>query len=247
MLLRLLAVGVVLAVAAPSRAANSELPADIAFDLELTAEWLDSALGCLTRDDVLQEEVLRIANDLRFNALRCILRGANDRHAARLTNWARTLELAGASRPLIEEVRDEMTGELDRRWLRETASALLTTQRRISYAFRQWDRYSRPIDRAAYEQVWKEPEIGELPLIVVEKSKPFRIRQTIAWRQYEEDSLIVKVTASPSVRVPVQLKLEFEKHSLEFEYEIQADEVGEFAILLTPAAGEPVKVFLSVR
>ena len=40
----------------------------------------------------------------------------------------------------------------------------------------------------------------------------------------------------------MELTLDFEKHSLEFEYEVAGLAVGEYTIILTPFVGQPVKV-----
>jgi hypothetical protein len=75
------------------------------------------------------------------------------------------------------------------------------------------------------------------------------VRHKIEWRQYKEDDLEVTITASdPSLMVPATLKLEFEKHQFRFEYEVRAGEKeGEFTITLTPTAGKPVVVKVTVR
>ena len=59
----------------------------------------------------------------------------------------------------------------------------------------------------------------------------------------------VKVTASdPSITVPPELTLNFERHEYRFEYEIKAGtKDGTFKITLTPAVGKPVEVQVIVK
>ena len=242
MLLRWLALGVVLVAVAPARADDRGLPADVTRDVETVAVLLDEALRCLMSDDHLRREVLWLALDLRLHAIRYTLRGAPDHHAERLTDWATRLERAPTTRWHVREVCDELTSDLDRRRVRQLAAELVATQDAIARAIRELPRYP-----PHYDQGRTEPAIGEVPLVVVEKGKTVAVRHALQWRQYANDTLAVDLVAAAGLKVPATLTLDFEKHTLDFEYEITGLAVGEYTIVLTPVVGQPVKVSVSVK
>jgi hypothetical protein len=93
------------------------------------------------------------------------------------------------------------------------------------------------------------PYIAPHTEVVVGKGDRISLRHAIEWRQFDADELEVKVTSSdPSLTIPATLKLDFEKHQFRFEYEVKAGEkAGEFTITLTPAAGKPVTVKVTVK
>lgn len=93
------------------------------------------------------------------------------------------------------------------------------------------------------------PRIGAVPAITLDRGGRAVIRHSIRWNQYAEDELEVKVTASdPCLTVPAILTLDFEKHSLRFEYEVRAGQkAGEFTVTLTPQVGESVAVKVLVK
>jgi hypothetical protein len=102
----------------------------------------------------------------------------------------------------------------------------------------------------------KIPLLGTAGPFFLTKGESKKIRQTIKWAQYEEDILPVKVVASdPSIMVPAELKLDFTKNSLDFEYEVKAGtKEGDYTITLTPVVGagvpgtpKPVVVQISVK
>jgi hypothetical protein len=243
MRLRWLAMCVVMFAVAPARAADRDLPTDVTRDVETVAVLLDEALRCLTSDDHLRQEVLWLAADLRLHAIRCTLRDAPEQHAARLMDWATRLERAPATHWHIREVCNEMTSDLDRRRVRELAEKLVESQNAIARAIR----YVPPDYGPEYDQGWKEPAIGEVPLVVLEKGKSVKVRHAIRWRQYADDTMPVEFVAAAGLKVPAKLTLDFEKHSLEFEYEITGLAEGEYTLVLTPAVGQPVKVSVSVK
>jgi hypothetical protein len=88
-----------------------------------------------------------------------------------------------------------------------------------------------------------------VPAITLARSGRITVRHAIEWRQYAADELTVKLTASdPSITVPAELKLDFERHQFRFEYEIKAGaKEGTFKVTLTPAVGEPVEVQVIVK
>jgi hypothetical protein len=81
------------------------------------------------------------------------------------------------------------------------------------------------------------------------KGESKRLAHTISWNQYDGDTIKVKVAASdPSITVPAELTLDFEKNTTRFDYEVKAgNKEGTFKITLTPAVGPPVEVQLVVK
>jgi len=103
--------------------------------------------------------------------------------------------------------------------------------------------------RKEEEETSPNPKIGAVGVLSLAKGETKKVQHTIAWNQYKEDDLKVKVTASdPSVVVPGELNLNFDKHQFKFEYEIKAGtKEGDFVVTLTPAVGNPVQVLVSVK
>ncbi|QJW93529.1 hypothetical protein [Frigoriglobus tundricola] len=93
------------------------------------------------------------------------------------------------------------------------------------------------------------PKIGEVGVLSLAKGETKKVRHSIAWNQYKEDDLVVKLKASdPSVTVAPQITLNFEKDQFYFEYEIKAgNKEGTHTVTVTPAAGKPVEVKLIVN
>ncbi|HEY1186398.1 MAG TPA: hypothetical protein VGE74_02025 [Gemmata sp.] len=93
------------------------------------------------------------------------------------------------------------------------------------------------------------PQIGEVGAVALAKGETKKLQHTINWRQYKEDDLKVKITASdPSVVVPAELTLNFEKHQFRFDYEVKAGtKEGNFKITITPAVGKPVEVTVIIK
>ncbi len=94
------------------------------------------------------------------------------------------------------------------------------------------------------------PDISPVGQVSLVKGESKKIQHNIKWRQYKEDSLVVKLASSDpaGVIVPAELKLDFEKNDLNFEYEIRAgNKPGDYTITLTPAVGEKVQVKVTVK
>ena len=105
-----------------------------------------------------------------------------------------------------------------------------------------------------YEEAQKRfklpyPTIDPAGPVFLTKGESKKVRHAIGWNQSKDDDLTVKVTASdPSIVVPAELKLNFEANNLDFQYEIRAGQKeGEFVVTLTPPAGDPVKVQVTVK
>ncbi len=123
-------------------------------------------------------------------------------------------------------------------------TALIERRERIRQELIRW-RAELEADRFA-----KEPAIGPLGPVFLAKGERKRLKHSIRWRQYEEDELLVQITVSQpqALQVPAQLKLNFETHQNEFDYEVQAGNIeGDFTITLTPKSGQPVTVKVTVK
>lgn len=95
----------------------------------------------------------------------------------------------------------------------------------------------------------KAPILGDIGAVALTKGEGKKLSHTINWAQYKEDELVVKVTSSdPSLVVPAELKLDFEKNQFRFEYEAKAGaKEGTYKITLTPAVGKPIEVTVVVK
>ena len=95
----------------------------------------------------------------------------------------------------------------------------------------------------------KDPLINPVGQQFLAKGESKKLRHVIQWLQFDKDDLVVKVTASdPSIVVPAELKLNFEKNPNEFEYEVRAgNKEGDYTITLTPEVGKKVEVKVQVK
>jgi hypothetical protein len=95
----------------------------------------------------------------------------------------------------------------------------------------------------------KHPVIGGVGVLSLAKGESKRITHTINWAQYESDDITIKATASdPSITVPAELKLTFERHQFKFDYDIKAGtKEGTYKVTLTPAVGPPIEVQVIVK
>lgn len=155
---------------------------------------------------------------------------------------------------LLEEIKKvrSLLGEVQSKdRLRNMIQSIKDKQLLISKAIRD---YKLKLDE---DKLKKTPKLGTVGPLFLAKGETKKVRQTIAWRQYDEsDTLKVKVVASdPSVVVPAELTLDFEKNNIDFEYEVRAgSKEGEFTVTLTPVVGpnvpgtvEPVVVPITVK
>jgi hypothetical protein len=113
-------------------------------------------------------------------------------------------------------------------------------------------------ERLEGDALRKDPEIGTVAGTFLTKGESKRLRHAINWRQYDKDDLVVKITAVDNKdKKPVppevlgfvpELKLDFEKNQLAFEYDLKAGaKEGEFTVTLTPAVGTPVNIIVTVK
>ena len=105
------------------------------------------------------------------------------------------------------------------------------------------------------EEDWREklnkpfPTIGDVGVVSLAKGEAKKVQHTIAWNQYKEDDIVVKLKASdPSITVAPEITLNFEKHQFRFDYEIKAgNKEGTYTVTVTPASGIPVEVKIIVN
>lgn len=142
----------------------------------------------------------------------------------------------------------------------------LTTKERLKVQLQkvidEQERLGKELEelRRRYDEIQfkKEPDLGTVGPVFLTKGEAKKIKHTISWRQYAEDDLIVKMTAIDNKdKKPVaaadlvfapEMKLNFEKNQIDFEYEIKAGaKEGEYTLTLTPAVGDKVTVLVTVK
>ncbi len=143
----------------------------------------------------------------------------------------------------LAAIRQSLGEAQSKERLRNLIRSIKENQERISLSIRDWSR------RVGLELTADTPQLGTAGPFFLTKGETKKIRQTIKWRQYKEDTVKVKLVASdPSIIVPAEITLDFEKNDLDFEYEVRAGtKEGDFVITLTPASGDKVVVSLSVK
>jgi hypothetical protein len=127
--------------------------------------------------------------------------------------------------------------------LRRDLRALVDKQKRLSA---EVDAYRRKLEGELSKET---PTIGAVGALALNKGETRKVSQTIQWNKYPKDDVVVKVTASdPSIVVPAELKLDFEKNQFRFEYEVKAGaKEGTFKITVTPAVGDAVEFPVVVK
>jgi hypothetical protein len=151
-------------------------------------------------------------------------------------------ELSNLHREL-SDIRAALGEVQSKEKLRLLARQIIEQQGRIRQAVEE-------MKRVAEEDFFQPtPKLGTAGPFFMAKGETKKVKQTIKWRKYPEDAIVVKVTASdPSIVVPAELKLDFEKNSLDFEYEIRSGtKEGDFTVTLTPAVGDKVVVQINVK
>jgi hypothetical protein len=143
----------------------------------------------------------------------------------------------------LQKIRDLLGEKLEYDRVTGMLDSLIRTQERLKAERERWQREMGDLLRSPL------PTLGPVGPVLLNKGEARKVRHTISWNQFAEDTLTVKVTASdPSVVVPTELKLTFEGNQESFEYEVRAGQKeGEYAITLTPQAGKPVKVQVTVK
>lgn len=143
----------------------------------------------------------------------------------------------------LKAIRDRLGEARTKEKLRKELLKIKEDQARIraevQKMLEEWEREVNSLD----------PKIGEIGVVSLGKGESKKLEHKLGWRQYKEDELVVKVTASdPSITVTPELKLNFEQHQFKFTHDIKAgNKEGTFEVTLTPAVGKPVKVQVIVK
>lgn len=171
--------------------------------------------------------------------------------------WAESAATQAAGQALavleqeVKALRDEL-GEIGtREKLKGMIAAVIAEQKRISKEF------ERLKERSGERLRSKEPELGPAGPLFVAKGEAKVVKQGIQWLQFDKDELTVKVAVltkdgqpapADALGVPAELKLNFERNQLDFEYTVKAGSAeGEFLVTLTPEVGLPVQVVVTVK
>jgi hypothetical protein len=144
----------------------------------------------------------------------------------------------------LEKLRSLLGDRLELEKLTNQLSNIIERQEQVRRDLKKRE------DVANEERLSPVPTLGPAGPIFLTKGETKKVRHTIKWNQFKEDDLSVKVAASDptGVVVPAELKLNFDANNLDFEYEIRAGQKeGDFAVTLTPQAGKPVKVQVTVK
>ena len=181
-------------------------------------------------------------------ALNAVLNPLNE------NRWAADSDVAVAQNQILileEEVgklRKELGEKFDDTRLRRDLQSTIEDRKRLLAEKIRWQKSAEIIAVSTDAEV-----VGIGPQFFA-KGETKKLRHAINWRQYKgppgkEDELVVKVASSdPSVVVPAELKLDFERDQQFFEYEVRAgNTAGEFTITVTPQPGQPVKVTVTVK
>ncbi len=100
------------------------------------------------------------------------------------------------------------------------------------------------------------PTFGDVGVLTFSKGEMKPITQKITWNQYKADDIGVKFEVydlnknlvQDAFVVPAELKLNFEQHQFQFEYQLKAlNKEGTFKLRLIPALGPPVEYQVIVK
>jgi len=146
----------------------------------------------------------------------------------------------------VKVIRDLLGEAQSKEKLIKEARALIERQLRVRQEIVQLQR--------DIEKELDKPSIGEVGEVALSKGESKMIKHSLAWRLYKgppgsEDTLVVKLTSSdPSIVVPAELKLDFEKNNENFTYEIRAgNKEGVYTVTLAPSVGKTVEVRVTVK
>jgi hypothetical protein len=171
--------------------------------------------------------------------------------------WADPAAVSDADQALTvleQEVRALRTalGELQsKEKLKKMLVSVIEGQKRISKELEE-------LRRLREERLTKkEPELGAVGPQFLAKGESKKLKQAINWAQYDKDELVVRLAAADQdgnpvpaevLGVPAELRLDFERNQLDFEYAVKAGaKEGEYTLTVTPEVGSPVKVAVTVK
>lgn len=158
---------------------------------------------------------------------------------------------------LIEKEVRAIRAELGELQSKERLKALLTTVIDGREKIRKELEDLRAVFEAKQRQ--KTPDIGAVGPTFLAKGETKKIRHKLDWLQFPKDEMTVKFTvtdhdkkpvAADVLALPATLKLTFETHQFDFEYDVKAGtKEGEYTITLTPepGAGDPVAIPVTIK
>jgi len=153
---------------------------------------------------------------------------------------------------IIRAIREELGEISTKEKLKAQLQKVIDNQELLSKELAELDR------NLTQEQFKKDPKIGTIGPVFLTKGEAKKLKHTINWRQYAEDDLLVKVTvvdnkdkkpvAADALGFPPEIKLNFEKNQIDFEYDLKAGaKDGEYTLTLKPAVGDEVTVLITVK
>ena len=199
---------------------------------------------CTDLEDILSDDPVKAVTFPKtqgmMNAVQNTLNGGKWAPRADVSDAQRTLYALAAN---LQIVRDKIgkTGTIE--ILKQNVKLLRDKQRLVDAVIKKL--------QEDFEADEKAPTVKVAPAdpVALKKGETKKVQHTINWRQYKEDEVVVKLVASdPSLVVPAGLTLTFEKNQFRFEYEVKAGmKEGNYTITLTPGAGKPVEVSVTVK
>lgn len=141
-------------------------------------------------------------------------------------------------------IRKLLGEKLELEQLTKLLESIIESRERARIQLERWQ------DDASKRLILKVPEIRPVGQVFLTKGESKKIKHAIDWLQFDKDDVTVKVTTSDpaGVAVPAELKLNFDKNPVDFEYEVKAGSVaGDHTITLTPEVGKPVQVKVTVK
>jgi hypothetical protein len=172
-------------------------------------------------------------------------------------NWADPALISDAENAMnlleqeVSAIRKEL-GELQTKdKLKKLLETVIETQQRIRKELQDWS--------TRIEDDLRKPEPKILPVgaIFLAKGESKKVKQGISWRQYPKDDVLVKLTVTDKdkkpvpadvIGLPAEMKLNFEKNSIDFEYELKAgNKEGDYTLTIQPEIGDGAVVTVTVK
>ncbi len=152
------------------------------------------------------------------------------------------IALNGLEREL-SDIRKLLGEAQSKERLRKLLASLIESQQRVTVELKGWQR------QLEGEIEKKEPALTVPGPVFLAKGETKKIKLGIRWLQFEKDDLKLKVVSSdPSIVVPAELSLNFEKNQLDYELELRAgNKEGEFIVTVTPEVGKPIELKVTVK
>jgi hypothetical protein len=197
--------------------------------------------------DVIESVLLENPNTVNFPKAQALLVGVQN--VLNVGRWAPLVAVTDAENELyklearVKAIRDLFGESRGQEQLRKELRALLEKQKRVSSEVRAFQ------VQIEGELTKDTPTIGTAGSLALGKGETKKVSHTIGWNKYPKDDIVVKVTVSdPSIVVPGELKLDFEKNQFRFEYDVKAGtKEGTYTVTVTPAVGKAVEFTVVVK